>query len=421
MAPQPSFHGGTPPPPQPPLGLAHCFARNPPLFSRRPPSPNSYPSSIVPEEPPFKRRKIETPPGNLVKGHTNKDVMSIHDTSKEDTPRSGKEMPNKANSGAVPKKPARKGQPGTNPLDVQSFPISLLSGKPKGTSLEALKKALGDTIPGSIKNIMPIFERITTFEAPRLYILKPGVELQNYKKPLSENGSKKKLKQLEKARMNSKESTLGFLKGRKLTARKRGRMAKDELNEDEMVNFIVDDEKTDNAVDHEKVDKAVIFCSIFGGGDEYKLRKQRSTEMDKNAFADYWRRPEGEFEVLGHSVHNFTPKDHSICMIDIPERLQLYAPPTDKTSINNEDKCLSLFKDPNQHEADIDDHNKVGAKGSIKMHKLLWRIQELDRRLLLLRNRKDSLLSHYKKQYEVESANRLYEELRPTLNDHIFE
>ncbi|KAH7836178.1 hypothetical protein Vadar_033455 [Vaccinium darrowii] len=210
-----------------------------------------------------------------------------------------------------------------------------------------------------------------------------------------------------------------------------------------MADFIVDDEKTDNGVDHEKVDKAVIFCSIFGGGgDEYKLRKQRSTEMDKNAFADCWRRPKGEFEALGLSVHNFTPKDHSICTIDIPERLQLYAPSTDKTSINDEsewicnqlknelvinvddikwflelihvqkldvpfiamyrkDKCLSLFKDPDQHEANIDDHNKVGAKGSIKMHRVLWRIQELDRRWLLLRNRKDSLLSHYKKQYEV--------------------
>lgn len=186
------------------------------------------------KEPEFKKRKIETPPvgappksvykpkfpsatplkgrpsvsplpsppehsvppaspfgtGNLSKGHTSvEDIMSIHFTSKENATSSVKEMPNRAISGALLGKPAHKGNLGPKPMDMQSMLISLLLEKPEGMSLKALEKALGDTIPSSIKKIEPIIKKIATFQAPGRYILKPGVELQNYKKPLSESGS----------------------------------------------------------------------------------------------------------------------------------------------------------------------------------------------------------------------------------------
>lgn len=38
------------------------------------------------------------------------------------------------------------------------------------------------------------------------------------------------------------------------------------------------------------------------------------------------------------------------------------------------EECLSLFKDPNQHEADIDNHNKADQKRAIRWHK----VNELD-------------------------------------------
>ncbi|XP_058180828.1 uncharacterized protein LOC131299223 isoform X4 [Rhododendron vialii] len=122
--------------------------------------------------------------GNLTKGHTNvEDVMSIHVSSKENATNSEKEMPNRANSGALLEKPGRKGNLGAKPMDMQSMLISLLLEKPEGMSVKALEKAVGDTIPTSI------IKKIATFQAPGRYILKPGVEVQNYKKPLSENGS----------------------------------------------------------------------------------------------------------------------------------------------------------------------------------------------------------------------------------------
>lgn len=75
--------------------------------------------------------------GNLSKGHTSvEDVMSIHFTSKENATSSVKEMPNRAISGALLEKPARKGNLGAKPMDMQSMLISLLLEKPEGMSLK---------------------------------------------------------------------------------------------------------------------------------------------------------------------------------------------------------------------------------------------------------------------------------------------
>ncbi|GMQ08416.1 hypothetical protein CsSME_00052149 [Camellia sinensis var. sinensis] len=188
------------------------------------------------KEPEFKKRKIETPPvavggppkstykpglpsttpaksrpsgsplpsppehsgapaspfgiGNIIKSHTSvEEIMPSQVMSKENATSSEKEMPNRATSGAVWEKPGRKGNLGAKPMDLQSMLISLLTEKPEGMSLKALEKAIGDMIPNSAKKIEHIIKKIATFQAPGRYILKPGVELENFKKPLSESGS----------------------------------------------------------------------------------------------------------------------------------------------------------------------------------------------------------------------------------------
>ncbi|KAI3416639.1 Occludin_ELL domain-containing protein [Psidium guajava] len=74
-------------------------------------------------------------------------------------------------------------------MDLQSMLISLLKENPKGMSLKALEKAVGDTIPISGKKIDPIMKKIATFQAPGRYLLKPGVDVDSFKGPSPGNGS----------------------------------------------------------------------------------------------------------------------------------------------------------------------------------------------------------------------------------------
>ncbi|XP_052182485.1 uncharacterized protein LOC127795077 [Diospyros lotus] len=128
--------------------------------------------------------------GNHTKGHTGiEEVMPIQVNTKENSTRSEKEMPNRATSGAARVKPGSRGNLGAKPTDLQSMLISLLKENPKGMSVKALEKAIGDKIPNSVKKIEPIIKKIATFQAPGRYFLKQGVELEHLKKPLSESGS----------------------------------------------------------------------------------------------------------------------------------------------------------------------------------------------------------------------------------------
>ncbi|KAJ0007634.1 hypothetical protein Pint_28897 [Pistacia integerrima] len=67
--------------------------------------------------------------------------------------------------------------------------ITLLMENPKGMSLKALEKAIGDTSPNSVRKIEPIIKKIATLQAPGRYFLKSGVELDSIKKSASESGS----------------------------------------------------------------------------------------------------------------------------------------------------------------------------------------------------------------------------------------
>ncbi|EOY27058.1 Dentin sialophosphoprotein-related, putative isoform 6 [Theobroma cacao] len=108
--------------------------------------------------------------------------------SKENASSSEKEIPTRA-TGAVREMPGRRGNFGPKPMDLQSLLITLLKENPKGMSLKALEKAVGDTIPNSARKIETIVKKIATFQAPGRYFLKPGVELDSLKKPSSESGS----------------------------------------------------------------------------------------------------------------------------------------------------------------------------------------------------------------------------------------
>ncbi|XP_022715100.1 uncharacterized protein LOC111274603 isoform X3 [Durio zibethinus] len=127
--------------------------------------------------------------GNITLSHVSvEDVMPPQVNSKENISNSEKEIPTSAPS-AVCEMPGRRGNFGPKPMDLQSLLICLLKENPKGMSLKALEKAVGDTIPNSARKIEPIVKKIANFQAPGRYFLKPGVEFESSKKPSSESGS----------------------------------------------------------------------------------------------------------------------------------------------------------------------------------------------------------------------------------------
>ncbi|PPR92538.1 hypothetical protein GOBAR_AA28127 [Gossypium barbadense] len=212
---------------------------------------------------------------------------------------------------------------------------------------------------------------------------------------------------------------------------------------------------------------------IFGDVDELlQLRKQGLDYSDQKE-----RRLEDQFEPTVLSEKYMTVKDDEIRTIDIPERMQISeestgSPPMDEESIIEEsnwmhkqltsgavllfgkertdlsinkddimrfldlthvqkldipfiamyrkEQCLSLLQDPEPHEVDDIDQEKPDKKPTIKWHKILWVIRDLDRKWLLLQKRKSGLQSYYSKRFEEESR-RIYDETRLNLNQQLFE
>ncbi|KAG8391086.1 hypothetical protein BUALT_Bualt01G0151200 [Buddleja alternifolia] len=82
------------------------------------------------------------------------------------------------------------------------------------------------------------------------------------------------------------------------------------------------------------------------------------------------------------------------------------------------EEILSLLKDPNQPEADI--KHDPNQKPMLKWRKVLWTIQDLDQKWLLLQKRKSELQSCYKKRFEDETQ-RVHDETRRSLNEQLFD
>ncbi|KAJ7963145.1 dentin sialophosphoprotein [Quillaja saponaria] len=146
-------------------------------ISRRSPSPLPSP----PQQP-------GASPSPLGAVHISKSIDDVLPSKHKAASGSEKEIPTRTSS-TVRETPGGKGNFGAKPKDLQSMLITLLMEKPGGMTLKALEKAVGDTIPNSMKKIEPIIKKIATFQAPGRYILKPGVDLESSKKPLPENGS----------------------------------------------------------------------------------------------------------------------------------------------------------------------------------------------------------------------------------------
>ncbi|KAM4079808.1 hypothetical protein ACB094_09G142800 [Castanea mollissima] len=218
---------------------------------------------------------------------------------------------------------------------------------------------------------------------------------------------------------------------------------------------------------------------IFGDVDELlQLRKQG---LDSTEWRE--RRLEDEFEPIVLSEKYMTEKDDQIKELDIPERMQISeestgSPPLDDSiveetawiyyqlqsgtvplfgkrgtgtvkeggdlSIKKDDimrfldllhvqkldipfiamyrkeECLSLLKDPEQPEDDDENQDKNEKTPTLKWHKVLWAIQDLDRKWLLLQKRKSALQSYYNKRFEEESR-RVYDVTRLNLNQQLFD
>ncbi|KAF8379997.1 hypothetical protein HHK36_027466 [Tetracentron sinense] len=130
--------------------------------------------------------------GDLTKGHTSiEEVILPRVTSKEDAASSEKEIPSRADHAFVRETSGHKGGVGATPKDLQNSLTTLLMENPKGMSLKALEKAIGDSVTSSARKIEPIIKKIAIFQAPGRYFLKPGAELESFKKPSSESGSSK--------------------------------------------------------------------------------------------------------------------------------------------------------------------------------------------------------------------------------------
>lgn len=126
---------------------------------------------------------------NVPKVHANREDATLTQSSKENASTSEREMLNRGSVGVVQNKPGSNEKFGNKPTDLQSLLISHLMEKPQGMNLKALEKAIGDTIPKSVKQIEPVLKKVAVLQSSGRYILKPDVELEGLKKHSSESGS----------------------------------------------------------------------------------------------------------------------------------------------------------------------------------------------------------------------------------------
>ncbi|KAK8921409.1 hypothetical protein KSP39_PZI020686 [Platanthera zijinensis] len=74
------------------------------------------------------------------------------------------------------------------PVDLQSMLITLLSQNPKGMSLKAIEKVLGETVPNSMKKIENALKNVATLQPLGRYFLKQGGQIESSTR-CSEGGS----------------------------------------------------------------------------------------------------------------------------------------------------------------------------------------------------------------------------------------
>ncbi|KAL3632906.1 hypothetical protein CASFOL_025890 [Castilleja foliolosa] len=127
--------------------------------------------------------------GNRVKGYGD-----VTDAAPSQTPNniasSDKEMHSRLPHRTIRDKPKHIKNKEAKPADLRSLVTSLLQEHhPKGMSLKALEKAIGEVMPNSARQIDPILKQVAVFQAPGRYFLKSAVEKESLKKLPYQSGS----------------------------------------------------------------------------------------------------------------------------------------------------------------------------------------------------------------------------------------
>ncbi|GFP86106.1 hypothetical protein PHJA_000754500 [Phtheirospermum japonicum] len=127
--------------------------------------------------------------GIRVKGHGDvTDVAPTH--TPNNIANSDKEMHSRLPHSTNRDKPKHNRNTEAKPADLRSLVTSLLQEyHPKGMSLKALEKAIGEVMPNSARQIDPILKQVAVFQAPGRYFLKSAVEKESSKRPPSQSGS----------------------------------------------------------------------------------------------------------------------------------------------------------------------------------------------------------------------------------------
>ncbi|XP_073017502.1 transcription elongation factor SPT6 homolog isoform X1 [Primulina eburnea] len=141
-----------------------------------------------------------------------------------------------------------------------------------------------------------------------------------------------------------------------------------------------------------ELEREWIFNQLVGGVVPPLMNKRGSAAEDLN-------------EVKSH-IARFLELMH-VQKLDIPF-IAMY----------RKEEIFSLLQEPDEPEADI--QNDPNWRPTLKWHKVLWTIHDLDKKWLLLQKRKSALQLYYNKRFEEESR-RVYDETRLFLNQQLFE
>ncbi|KAF8715916.1 hypothetical protein HU200_026878 [Digitaria exilis] len=250
-------------------------------------------------------------------------------------------------------------------------------------------------------------------------------------------------------------------------------------DEDEMADFIVEEDEIDGngqVVRRKKFKKKVprqaagVSSSalqeaqdIFGDVDDLLARRKQEIEREAANSGEFrGKRLEDEFEPFILAEKYMTTKDEQIKENDVPERMQLseeltgYPPVDDKIieeesawihnqltgdgflslygnehvyrDINQKDivnvltikeMCPSLLRDPDSNEHTNENEANKDDKPEMRWHKLLWAVQTLDRKWLLLQKRKVALQVYYEKRFDDEKR-RIDDVTRQDLNQQLY-
>ncbi|RRT79241.1 hypothetical protein B296_00003462 [Ensete ventricosum] len=207
--------------------------------------------------------------------------------------------------------------------------------------------------------------------------------------------------------------------------------------EDEMADFIVDEEDVDETGAVKKLKKKKsrqapgVSSSalqeaheIFGDVDELlMLRKQGLAAVSGDGTCSE-KRLEDEFEPFILSEKYMTTKDEIIRETDVPERIQLSEditgpPPTDDKSIEEESTWINSQLNSGGVSPLVGYDQVVKEINKEEIGNVLWAVQTLDRKWLLLQKRKSALHSYYNKRFQ-EEARRIDNETRLALNQQLF-